>query len=152
MNPIATILQSILPFRCDGCGVNIVSPNLRFNCLACPDYDSCERCQATSTFTAPHLNTHPIRILNVFAPPPPPPASFLQPDGENMRLQSTDPPDENRPLNNATELYLEAAQHQQRLQAFDNATRAIMQGLLNVGGGWRIDSNGHRVYQEGYIR
>ncbi|KAL0635206.1 hypothetical protein Q9L58_005852 [Maublancomyces gigas] len=152
MNPIATILNSILPYRCDGCGVNIVSPNQRFNCVVCPDYDSCECCQATSTFTAPHLNTHRIRILNVFAPPPPPAASFPQPDGENRRLQSTDPPDEYRPPNDATELYLEAAQHQQMLQALDSAHRSIMQGLLNAGGGWRIDSNGRRVYQEGYTR
>lgn len=88
----------------------------------------------------------------MFTPPPPPAPSFSQLGGENMRLQSTDPHDENRPLNDATELYLEAAQHQQRRQALDLANRAIMQGYLNAGGGWRIDSYGHRVYQEGYIR
>lgn len=38
-----------------------------------------------------------------------------------------------------------------KLQAEHDANMAIMQGMRNASGGWRIDSNGRRYYQEGYI-
>ncbi len=39
-----------------------------------------------------------------------------------------------------------------KMQADHNVNMMIMQGMRNASGGWRIDQNGNRYYQEGYIQ
>jgi hypothetical protein len=46
----------------------------------------------------------------------------------------------------------EMRSRQLQLQAEHNANLLISQAMSNVSGGWRVDSNGNRYYQEGYIR
>lgn len=178
MNPIANTLKSVLYFICDGCRAQIKMLHPRVHCLVCLDYDSCMSCQTTSNFSAPHLGTHPTRTMTWFdaseLPPTPSAAeqqtpaalssSHPQPQPSNTVADETITREqqlhfhrqrEQEAQNRRQQSFLDAQQIEEtqkliRAKAF--AYNCILEGTMNVSGGWRTDSNGRRYYQEGFIR
>lgn len=73
----------------------------QFDCLVCHDYYSCQRCQSTSTFSAPHLGTHPTRAFNVSDASGTPPSTSTS--HQTTQEQTSDSQPENHPCQSAAD-------------------------------------------------
>jgi hypothetical protein len=82
--PVAQkVNQSIHSFvTCDGCNVKPIVGN-RYKCAVCPDFDYCEKCEATVDHAHPFLkikneSQHPVAVLTILQDDP------MVPQGQNF--------------------------------------------------------------------